>query len=69
MTSIMIDRTDGLSSAAAIKGPCHVATTTNISLYGLQTIDGVSVVSGDRVLVKDQTAAYENGIYICDTGQ
>jgi len=65
----MIDRTDGLSSAAAIKGPCHVATTTNISLYGLQTIDGVSVVSGDRVLVKDQTAAYENGIYICDTGQ
>ncbi|TCL70657.1 hypothetical protein [Rhizobium sp. BK251] len=69
MTSIKIDRLDGLSSAAAIKGPCLVATTGNITLYGEQTIDGVAVVTGNRVLVKDQTAAYENGIYVCDTGQ
>lgn len=69
MTSILIDRTDGLSSAAAIKGPCKVATTANITLYGEQTIDGVAVVTGDRVLVKDQTAGYENGIYVVDTGQ
>lgn len=69
MTSLIIDRIDGLSSAAAIKGPCRVATTANITLYGEQTIDGVAVVTGDRVLVKDQTAGYECGIYICDTGQ
>jgi uncharacterized cupin superfamily protein len=69
MTSISIDRTDGLSSAAAIKGPCKAATTVNITLYGEQTIDGVAIVTGDRVLVKNQTAAYENGIYVCDTGQ
>ncbi|NLS19911.1 hypothetical protein HGP16_25565 [Rhizobium sp. P40RR-XXII] len=69
MTSIQIDRTDGLSSSVAVKGPCRVATTANIALYGEQTIDGVAVVTGDRVLVKNQTAGYENGIYVADTGQ
>lgn len=68
MTSIAIDRNDGLSSATAIKGPVKVATTANISLTGLQTIDGVTVASGDRVLVKDQTTASQNGIYVVDTG-
>lgn len=69
MTSIAIDRVDGLSSAAAIKGPCRAATTANISLYGEQTIDAVAVVTGNRVLVKNQTTPSENGIWICDTGQ
>ena len=69
MSSITTDRLDGLSSSVAIKGPCRVATTANIALYGLQTIDGVLLNDGDRVLVKDQTAAYENGIYVVDTGQ
>ncbi|WP_221155128.1 hypothetical protein [Rhizobium lentis] len=69
MASIAVDRIDGLSSAAAIKGPCRAATTANISLYGEQTIDGVAVVTGDRVLVKNQTTASENGIYVADTGQ
>lgn len=68
MTSILIDRLDGLSSAAAIKGPCKVATTANITLSGLQTIDGVSVVANDRVLVKNQTTGSQNGIYVADTG-
>lgn len=69
MASIAIDRLDGLSSSAAIKGPVKAATTANITLYAEQTIDGVALVDGDRVLVKDQTAAYENGIYVVDTGQ
>lgn len=68
MTSIAIDRTDGLSSSVAIKGPCRVATTANITLSGVQTIDGVAVVADDRVLVKNQTTASENGIYVVDTG-
>lgn len=63
MTSAQIDRLDGLNSATAIKGPCRAATTANITLSGEQTIDGVSVVADDRVLVKDQTDASENGIY------
>lgn len=63
-----VDRLDGLSSSTAIKAACRVATTANILLQGEQTIDGVDVVSGDRVLVKNQTLATENGIWIADTG-
>ena len=51
-----------------IKQSCRVATTENITLSGEQTIDGISVVSGDRVLVKDQSNSANNGIYICSTG-
>ena len=68
MTSIAIDRLDGLSSATAIKGPVRVATTANITLSGTQTIDGVAVVADDRVLVKNQTTGSENGIYVVATG-
>lgn len=68
MASTTIDRLDGLSSSTAIKGPCRVATTANITLSGTQTIDGVAVVAEDRVLVKDQSTASENGIWVVDTG-
>lgn len=46
------------------KKPVRVATTANITLSGTQTIDGVAVQVGDRVLVKDQTNAAQNGIYV-----
>lgn len=68
MVSVTIDRRDGLNSAAAIKGPCRVATTANITLTGLQTVDGVALAEGDRVLVKNQTDARDNGIRIASTG-
>lgn len=41
----------------------RVATTTNITLSGPQTIDGVSATTGDIVLVKDQTDKEDNGAY------
>lgn len=68
MASIEIDRNDGLSSSSAIKGPCRVATTANIVLSGLQTVDGVVLAVADRVLVKDQADARFNGLYRVDTG-
>lgn len=43
------------------------ATTSNITLSGEQTVDGVALVDGNRVLVKDQTDATQNGIYIVST--
>ena len=46
----------------------EVATTANVNLSnGLEagdTIDGVTLVAGDRVLVKDQSTATENGLYL-----
>jgi hypothetical protein len=50
------------------KAPVRVATTTNISLSGTQTIDGIAVVAGDRVLAKDQTTAADRGIYVVAAG-
>lgn len=52
------------------KDACRVASTANIDLAtgGLINIDGVVVSAGDRVLVKNQTAPAENGIYIAAAG-
>jgi hypothetical protein len=44
------------------------ATDADITLSGPQTIDGVGVVAEDRVLVKEQTTAEENGIYVVKAG-
>ncbi|UXY16724.1 phage tail protein [Chitiniphilus purpureus] len=46
----------------------RAATTANIALSGLPTIDGVALTAGDRVLVRQQTAAAENGIYVAVAG-
>lgn len=50
------------------KQSARAATTANITLSGLQTIDGISVLAGQRVLVKDQADAKTNGIYVTGTG-
>ena len=62
------DRIAGYVGDIALKLPCRVATTGAITLSGLQTIDGIAVAAGDRVLVKDQLSAVENGIYFAATG-
>ena len=56
---------DGVAQGLDIKEAARVATTANITLSGTQTIDGVSVVADDRVLVKDQSTASQNGMYLC----
>lgn len=50
------------------KAPCRAATTDNITLSGLQTIDGVVLAAADRVLVKDQATGSQNGIYVVAAG-
>jgi parallel beta-helix repeat protein len=64
----IIDRRYSVAEGQAVKAPCRAATTANITLSGQQTIDGVAVVEGDRVLVKNQSTASENGIYTVSTG-
>lgn len=52
-----------------LKDAVRVATTgSNITLSGTQTIDGVALSAGNRVLVKDQTNAAQNGIYVVAAG-
>lgn len=62
------DRTTGLKGNVGMKIPVRAASTANLTLSGEQTVDGVALVTGDRILVKDQTTASENGIYVVDTG-
>ena len=40
----------------------------NLTLSGLQTVDGVSLAAGDTVLVKNQSTAANNGIYVVASG-
>ncbi len=63
------DYVDNLVSGVAWKSPsARAATTANITLSAPQTIDGVSVIAGDRVLVKNQTNQTENGLYLVAAG-
>lgn len=59
---------DAVKQALDIKDSVRVATTANITIASDlnvgDTIDGVTLVDGDRVLVKNQSTASENGIYI-----
>lgn len=50
------------------KQSVRAATTANITLSGTQTVDGVALVAGDRVLVKDQSTGSQNGIYVVAAG-
>ena len=58
---------DSVASGLDLKDSCKAATTVSITLSGTQTIDGVSILAGDRVLVKNQ-GSNANGIYVCAAG-
>ena len=58
---------DSVAQGLDLKGSCKVATTGAITLSGTQSIDGISVVADDRVLVKNNSGA-DNGIYLCKAG-
>jgi hypothetical protein len=59
---------DSVAQGLDPKASCVAATTANITLSAPQTIDGVAVVAGDRVLVKNQTLPQNNGIYLVAAG-
>jgi len=59
---------DAARQGLDVKMSVRAASTANLTLSGEQIIDGVSCVAGDRVLVKDQTDASENGIYVVASG-
>ncbi len=59
---------DAVAEGLKPKTAARAATTANIAiatdLNALDVIDGVTLAAGDRVLVKNQTTASQNGIYI-----
>lgn len=59
---------DNAVNGLSWKDPVRLASTANVAVAtGLangQTIDGVTVATGDRILLKNQTSGAENGIYI-----
>jgi hypothetical protein len=59
---------DAARTGLDVKQSVRVATTESITLIGTQTIDGITLSVGDRVLVKNQNIASENGIYNVDDG-
>lgn len=67
MPATSTDRLYGMTTSVAVKPPCRVATNAAITLSGEQTVNGVAVVTDDRVLVKDQADTTQNGIWIVNT--
>ena len=59
---------DSVAQGLDVKYSVKAATTANITLSGAQTIDGVSIVATDRVLVKNQSTPSGNGIYVAAAG-
>jgi hypothetical protein len=64
----MVHNGTSLDSTHQTLDPVHCATTANITiataLVGGQTLDGLTLATGQRVLVKNQTTASQNGIYV-----
>lgn len=58
----------GSAPEEGVKSPCVTASIANLTLSGEQTVNSVAVVAGNRVLVRAQTDATENGIYDASTG-
>jgi len=54
---------DSTAEGLDVKQSVKVASTANLTLSGTQTVDGVSLSADDRVLVKDQSTASQNGLY------
>lgn len=55
------DRFNGYVASLGMKAPCVVDSTVNLTLSGVQTVNSIAVVDGDRVLVNGQTDDTENG--------
>jgi hypothetical protein len=59
---------DTVAQGLDAKASCVAATTADITLSGTQTIDGIAIIAGNRVLVKNQSLSQNNGIYLCAAG-
>jgi hypothetical protein len=66
----VIAQVQASATGISVKDPVRVVATANVNVGTgtLLTIDGVTLVAGDRVLLTGQTSAIQNGVYIAATG-
>lgn len=55
---------DATAQGLSVLGSVRAASTANITIAGTSVIDGVNLANNDRVLLKNQSTASQNGIYI-----
>jgi len=59
---------DALAQGLDVRASVRAITDANITLSGTQTVDGVALVVGNRVLVAAQTTGSQNGVYVVSAG-
>lgn len=59
---------DTVAQGIDAKPSVKAASTANLTLSATQTVDGIALIAGDRVLVKDQSTPAQNGIYVVAAG-
>lgn len=59
---------DAARAGLDVKDSVRAASVGNLTLSGTQTVDGVALIAGERVLVKDQSTGNQNGIYVVAAG-
>lgn len=57
-----------VSTGLVAKNPANAVSTSNLTISGVQTIDGVNLSASDRVLTTGQTNAIENGLWVVNVG-
>ena len=67
-TEFVTAAVDAARTGLDVKASVRAATIANITLSNTQTVDGIALSVGDRVLVKDQSTASQNGIYVVASG-
>lgn len=67
-TEFVATAVDNARTGLDVKQSVRVATTVAITLSNTQTIDDIALSVGDRVLVKNQGTASQNGIYVVASG-
>lgn len=63
-TSNFQNQINNINSGLSWKVSARVATTASITLSATQTVDGILLILGDRILVKNQLSGAENGVYV-----
>lgn len=66
--AVNLGQLQAIANGTDWKQSVRALANTNITLSGLQTIDGISILAGERVAVIGQSTGSQNGIYVAGSG-